>query len=133
MIRAIVLAVLFAAAWSDAGLSQTTDCLTHDAAVRGELKLLKTRHPAGYPIEALMFVFKPPICVMVVPALTQGSEPERLDISAMHIVPKKQEAARLKRALRTTVAVKGNIVESHTAWHQGDAIMFEAEIVDAAR
>jgi hypothetical protein len=131
--RAMILSLLVAGFCSPAALAQDADCLARDAPVRGELKLLKTRHPAGYPIEALMFVFKPPICVMVMPELSAGSKPERLEVSAMHVVPSKKDAARLKRALRKTVTVKGNIVESHTAWHQGDAIMFEAEIVTGAR
>jgi hypothetical protein len=47
----------------------------------------------------------------------------------MHIVPQKQYIARLKRSLGQAVTAQGEISEPHTAWHQGDAIMFDAVIL----
>ena len=123
---AVFLAVAFVAPIE--AYAETMSCLPHTAPMRGELRLIKTRHPAGYSIEAMQLVFRPPICV-VVPALAESGRLEQLDVREMHIVPQKQFLDRLKRSLGRMVTARGDIGETHTAWHQGDAIMFDAVVL----
>jgi hypothetical protein len=108
--------------------AQSPDCLPHTAAVRGELRVINTRHPNGQAIEAMQLVFRPSICI-VLPEPDDAGRPQKLDVHEMHIVPQKQFAARLKQSLGKAVTARGEIGEPHTAWHQGDAIMFNAVIV----
>ena len=108
--------------------AQPTDCLPHTATFRGELRIINTRHPNGQTIEAMQLVFRPSICIFL-PALGESGRMQRLDVREMHIVPQKQFAALLKRSLGQTVTARGDISEPHTAWHQGDAIMFDAVIL----
>jgi hypothetical protein len=108
--------------------SQSPDCLAHTAAVRGELRVVNTRHPNGQTIEAMQLVFRPSICI-VLPEPDDTGRQQKLDVREIHIVPQKQFAARLKQSLGKVVTARGEIGEPHTAWHQGDAIMFNAVIV----
>jgi hypothetical protein len=103
-------------------------CLPHDALVRGTLRVVKAKHPNGTPIEALQLMFKPPICVTVQSTLEQNRL-AKLNVTAMHLAVPQTVFRRLKKRLGSKTTAVGNIGEPHTAWHIGDAIMFDARIL----
>ena len=107
-------------------------CLSPDAPVRGVLSVTKAKHPNGTPIEALQLVFRPPICVTV-PSALENNRLTKLRVASMHLAVPATTSRQLKRRLGSTVTARGNIGEPHTAWHIGDAIMFDARVLRSGR
>jgi hypothetical protein len=101
-------------------------CLPHTAAMRGELRLVSTRHPNGQPIEALQLVLRPAVCVQV-PSST--GRPATLQVNALQLFVQPPVSDQLKARLGSMVTARGDIDEPHTAWHIGDAVMFGAVIL----
>jgi hypothetical protein len=90
--------------------------------------MAKAKHPNGTPIEALQLAFNPPICVNV-SSLLEKDKLTKLNVGTMHLVVSPKVSRTLRKRLGSKATAVGNIAESHTAWHVGDAIMFDARVV----
>lgn len=94
--------------------------------IRGELRLVEARHPNGTRIEAFQVVSA---TGYVLPGddLCEAGVPLR----KFHVVAKDGDTRKqFQRSLGKVLSVKGRqFYCAHTAWHIGDAVALEAEIV----
>jgi hypothetical protein len=104
-------------------------CVSSTSTVRGEIRVVHSRHPNGTKIEAFQLVFRPPICVAV-PTIGGQDRLETLKVREMHLFLDKSLKDRLRKRLGSIVTARGKIEEPLTAWHIGDAIMLEPTILD---
>jgi hypothetical protein len=101
-------------------------CLPADAPLTGILSEVRGAHPNGTQLRGLQLDLGRDAC-MVGAALDGG----QLGFSRVHVVPADASVERqLRNALGQRVTVRGReLMEAHTAWHLGDAVLLEATMV----
>jgi hypothetical protein len=102
------------------------NCIRQGETISGTLREVRRQHASGAPIRALQIDLGRQACIE-----GAGLEGGRLSFRRVHVVPIDESTeAQLRRSLGRRVAVRGReIMETHTAWHVGDAVMFDASIV----
>ena len=126
---ALFLAVVIVAA-PDMASAQQREVLRDGAVVRGTLRVVKTKHPNGTPIRALQLVSAGNYF------LNDDEFCEKdVALKKLHIVAKDRDTTkRLERSLGKMLSIKGRqFYCAHTAWHIGDAVVADAEIVEESR
>jgi hypothetical protein len=117
---AICLAMLISPAWAD--------CLPANTPLTGALWRVETRHPAGHKIEGLVLFVGDGPCVAIDDY--DGGTVETM-VHVVHLVFADKDRPKDPDALMVEdVTVSGNLKAPITAWHLGDAVMFDARIVD---
>jgi hypothetical protein len=96
--------------------------------IGGELRIITTRHPNGTRIEAVQLKARQGSC-MNLDSLSgrRADTPFRI----VHLVSDDPETrSRLRENVGHFVWVRSrSVMEAHTAWHQGDLVMFNVEIL----
>jgi len=117
--------VLSAVGARDASAQQ--NCIAPDAPLIGVLSEARQVHPNGTPIRAFQIDLGRMACVAGA-ALDGG----QLNVQRVHVVPADGVAdQRLRAAMGQRVTVRGReLMEAHTAWHLGDAVLLDATLVD---
>lgn len=103
------------------------ECLSADAPVSGELWILETRHPAGHLMRAPKLLFPDGGCVS---AIGVEGDIEDRQVRDVHIVFSSEHPVDVSALLGEHITVKGAMSVSHTAWHLGSVVMFDAQIVE---
>jgi hypothetical protein len=123
----VVLAVL---PLPDSGSAQPGEALRDGAVIRGKLRVVKTKHPNGTPIRAFQLVSAGGYVL-------NGDEFCEKDIALkkFHIVAKDRGTTkRLEASVGKVLSIKGRqFYCAHTAWHIGDAVAADAEIIEESR
>jgi hypothetical protein len=94
--------------------------------IRGQLGIVKTKHPNGTRIEAFQIVNDAGYF------LKEDEDCDaRVPLRKFHVVPRDgQTKTRLQRSLGKVVSIRGRqFYCAHTAWHIGDAVALDSEIV----
>lgn len=102
-------------------------CLSPGAPLPGILQRLESRHPNGTPLRALVLLTPPGTCLL----LDSGDGPEEVEIRILHLVfPDRQRTQAAARLLGEPVTIGGqDIARAFTAWHLGDAVLFDPRIL----
>lgn len=114
---AILASIVFAAAQGN--------CMRQGETISGTLREVRRQHASGAPIRALQVELGQPACIEG--AALEGG---RLNFRRVHVVPIDQRTeAQLRGNIGRRVQVRGReIIEAHTAWHVGDAVMLDASL-----
>jgi hypothetical protein len=96
--------------------------------IDGELRLITTRHPNGSRIEAIQLLVRPGTCMNLE---TLAGRRQDVRFRVMHLVSENPGTlARLRASVGHVVWVRSrDVMEAHTAWHQGDLVMFDVTIL----
>jgi hypothetical protein len=103
------------------------DCLPPDSAISGSLGLLERRHPNGDSIKGWVLMTSD-VCIRM-----ENIDGEMTDFnpSVVHIVfDEGKEPANLIDKTGDELAFRGDLMEAHTAWHLGDLVMMDAQLVE---
>jgi hypothetical protein len=100
-------------------------CIRQGATLSGTVREVRRRHPNGTPIRVFQIDLGRRACIE-----GAGMDGGRLSFRRVHVAPADSATEqRLRSALGRQVAVRGReIIEAHTAWHIGDAVMLDAVI-----
>jgi hypothetical protein len=114
--------------------AQAAECRDEFDAFQGTLRVVRTFHALNStPIEALQLVFKPPLCVMYTDNVGDKQKTRLDKVTSLHLIIMGPDAARLKRHAGAVVTAKakadGGVSPALTAWHIGDTIMVNPDIV----
>ena len=121
----ILLAALVVLAAVNAGRAQ--DTLKDGDTITGKLRLVETRHPNGTRLRAFQVVVDTPKKFAKDDEFCDGP-PKTFHLVVMNDRPKE---ARLKKLLGKKVAVVAeSLMCSETAWHVGDAVLFQWHLAD---
>ena len=123
----VLLAVV---AMPGSGSAQQGEALRDGAVIRGQLRVVNTKHPNGTPIRAFQLVSAGGY------VLNDDEFCEKdVALKKFHIVAKDRGTTkRLETSLGKVLSIKGRqFYCAHTAWHIGDAVAADAEIVEERR
>ena len=122
IIRALAIVALVLSAW--AGAAQAEDALKPGDAISGKLRFLQIQHPNGTWMNVYQLVVDHPKKLAGADEFCDPDKPPR----TFHLVvmDDKAKLARLKHLLGKHVVVVGDdYMCSQTAWHVGDAVVFQ--------
>jgi hypothetical protein len=123
----VLLAVIMTVLLPTVAYAQQREALRDGAVVRGKLSVVKTKHPNGTPIQAFQLLSAGDYFLNDDEFCEKG-----VALKKFHIVARDRDTTkRLERSLGKVVSIKGaQFYCAHTAWHIGDAVVADAEIVD---
>jgi hypothetical protein len=129
LLRSALLAAIAAAPATMAN-AQQRETLRDGAVVRGKLSFIKTKHPNGTPIQAFQLLSTGDHFLNDDEFCEKG-----VALRKFHIVARDRDTTkRLEKSLGKVLSVRGKqFYCAHTAWHIGDAVVADAEIVDEPR
>lgn len=106
------------------------ECLSPDAPIAGELRMVETRHPNGDLMRQPVVFVTPGSCVTVHDAAGGFVEVPLRDV---HLVFNGAPAPEgLESLLGEPVTVSGYLSVPETAWHIGGVVAFEAQMVEVS-
>ena len=119
---------IFVTASSAQAQESAKDTLKPGDTISGRLRLVETRHPNGALLRAFQVVVDTPKMFAEKDEFCDGP-PKTFHLVVMNDKPKE---ARLKKLLGKKVAVVAeSLMCSETAWHVGDAVLFQWHLAGA--
>jgi hypothetical protein len=123
MMRAFVIAALVVLS----GAAQAQDLLRPGDTISGKLRLVQTRHPNGTRLTAYQVVVDNPRPLAEKDEFCGDTPPRTFHLVVMD---DKAKATQLKRLLGKKLnVVLDSFFCSETAWHVGDAVVFQWHVV----
>ena len=100
-------------------------CQPADAPISGRLVQIEARHPTGEPIKGWALLASD-VCISME---TMDGEIADMEPRIVHLVfADGKQPRNLWKLAEDEVAARGTLMESHTGWHLGEILMFDAEI-----